>query len=116
MAPISPPTRARHGARCPRLRVGQAGSKTTRWWGLPFHLSTPLTARCWPRVIFVGSSGGLYGSLDGGATWAQITNGLIADELLGVVALAVSARAGGASTVFACTSFGVFRSLDTGSS
>ena len=73
-----------------------------------------------PSVLYAGTTGGAYRSLDGGGRWQKINDGLIPSEILdaslalGVNALMIDPQQ--TDTVYAGTTKGLFKSVNKGDS
>ncbi|MBI3603916.1 MAG: hypothetical protein HY205_05660 [Nitrospirae bacterium] len=71
-----------------------------------------------PHILYAGTTGGAYRSTDGTATWQKINNGLIPAEVLdaamalGINALVIDSHH--PDTVYAGTTKGLFKTVDTG--
>jgi ligand-binding sensor domain-containing protein len=73
-----------------------------------------------PAMLYAGTSGGVYRSVDRAGHWEKANNGLVAPEMvkssraLNVTAVQVDAFA--PDTVYAATLSGLYKSVDTGKS
>jgi len=83
-------------------------------------VTTLVIAPLRPEILYAGTSGGVYKSIDGAKTWAAVNAGLIPGEgarssrALGVTALAVDPHR--TDTLYAGTLDGLFKTIDGGRS